>query len=116
MAFCRRNGGTAGSGDTGHGSHPHRHGSAEVRTVLDHLVQGRLLSVGHGDQDASSRGGVVEIVHESLIDGWQTLKRWRAESAEDQAFLPQLGTAARQWDSKGRPGGLLWRGETMEEA
>jgi hypothetical protein len=89
---------------------------SEVRTVLDHLVQGRLLSVGHGDQDGSSRGGVVEIVHESLIDGWQTLKRWRAESAEDQAFLAQLGAAAKQWDSKGRPGGLLWRGETMEEA
>lgn len=89
---------------------------AEVRAVLDHLVQGRLLCVDHGARDGSSRGRVVEIVHESLIDGWQTLRRWRAESAEDHAFLGQLGTAARQWDSKGRPVGLLWRGETMAEA
>lgn len=85
----------------------------EVRALLDHLVAARLLVVqGRGDQE----GAAVEIVHESLITSWPTLRRWREESAEDGAFIEQLRGAAKQWDAKGRPVGLLWRGETMEEA
>src|SRR5262249_37543215 len=31
-------------------------------------------------------------------------------------FIAQLRAAAKQWDQKGRPEGLLWRNEAMEEA
>ncbi|MCG8424960.1 MAG: serine/threonine protein kinase, partial [Proteobacteria bacterium] len=86
--------------------------STEVRILLDHLVAGRLLGMGRGEQE----GSVVEIVHESLIDSWPTLRRWREESAEDSAFLEQLCAAARQWQSMDRPTGLLWRGGAMQEA
>jgi len=44
------------------------------------------------------------------------LGRWLDEDQEDAQFLVQLGAAAKQWDAKRRPAGLLWRGDAMEEA
>jgi hypothetical protein len=85
----------------------------EVTRVLDQLVSARLLVVQtRGD----AGGGSVEIVHESLIERWPTLQRWLDEDQEDAAFVSQLRTAAKQWEAKGKPSGLLWRGEAMEEA
>jgi tRNA A-37 threonylcarbamoyl transferase component Bud32 len=87
--------------------------SDEVTRVIDQLVAARLLVV-QTRGDAS--GGSVEIVHESLIERWPALRRWLDEGQEDAAFLAQLAAAAKQWEAKGRPSGLLWRGEAMEEA
>jgi hypothetical protein len=84
---------------------------AEVRAVVDQLVHARLLVV-----QTREEGPVVEIVHESLITRWPTLRRWIEESAEDSAFLEQLRTAAKQWEARGRPAGLIWRGEAFEDA
>jgi hypothetical protein len=85
----------------------------EVRSLVDNLVQARLLVV-------QSRGGdevaTVELVHESLITRWPLLRRWLDEGRDDAAFREQLRQAARQWDARGRAEGLLWRGEAMEEA
>jgi hypothetical protein len=85
----------------------------EVLSLLDQLVAARLLVI---QRRSGQEGGAVEIVHESLISSWPMLRRWREESAEDSAFLEQLRSAARQWESKNRPMGLIWRGEAMEEA
>jgi len=85
----------------------------EVVALLDQLAQARLLVM---QKRGESEGATVELVHESLIQSWPTLRRWLDESQEDAAFLSQLRSAARQWQSRGRPEGLLWRGETMEEA
>ncbi|HEY8145158.1 MAG TPA: protein kinase [Kofleriaceae bacterium] len=84
----------------------------EVKRVIDQLVHARLLVV----QKRGDSGASAEIVHESLIDRWPTLRRWLDEGQEDAAFVEQLRTAAQQWDARGRPPGLLWRGEAMEEA
>ena len=85
----------------------------EVARTIDSLVAARLLVVQtRGD----AGGGSVEIVHESLIDRWPTLRRWLDEDQEDAAFLSQLSAAAKQWDAKKRAPGLLWRGDAMEEA
>ncbi|HEU5056078.1 MAG TPA: serine/threonine-protein kinase [Kofleriaceae bacterium] len=84
----------------------------EVRRVIDQLVNARLLVV----QKRGESGASAEIVHESLIERWPTLRRWLDEGQEDAAFLEQLRTAAQQWEARGRPAGLLWRGEAMEEA
>ncbi|MEW6435496.1 MAG: serine/threonine-protein kinase [Myxococcota bacterium] len=86
---------------------------AEIKTVLDELVQARLLVVQTG---GGAGQATVEIVHESLLHSWPMLKRWLDESGEDAAFLEQLRTAARQWAQKGRPDDLLWRGDLADEA
>lgn len=87
--------------------------AAEIQRIVDLLVQARLLVVQSG---GGSDGASVEIVHESLIHSWPTLKRWLDETGEDSAFLEQLRNAARQWQAKGHDSGLLWRGEMVEEA
>ncbi|MFT3692858.1 MAG: protein kinase [Kofleriaceae bacterium] len=85
----------------------------EVARIIDQLVTARLLVVQtRGD----AGGGSAEIVHESLIDRWPTMRRWLDEDQEDAAFLAQLAAAAKQWEQKGHASGLLWRGDAMEEA
>jgi len=86
---------------------------AEARRVIDHLSEARLLVVQTSGVD---EGATAELVHESLIHNWPTLRRWLDESQEHAAFLEQLRAAARQWVRAGRPTGLLWRGEAMQEA
>src|SRR5690606_10985707 len=84
----------------------------DIDRIVAHLVSARLLVV----QSRGEGAGAVELVHESLIKSWPTLQRWLDENQEDAAYLAQIRAAAKQWDSKGRPEGLLWRGEAMEEA
>ncbi len=85
----------------------------EVARIIDLLVAARLLVV---QTRSDAGGGSAEIVHESLIDRWPTLRRWLDEDQEDAAFIAQLAAAAKQWEAKGHPAGLLWRGDAMEEA
>ena len=85
----------------------------EVQQLVEYLVSARLLVVRpHNETDES----ILEIVHESLISSWPKLRRWLDEAQGDTAFLAHLRAAAKQWDNKGRPQGLLWRNEAMEEA
>jgi hypothetical protein len=84
-----------------------------IQRLIDYLVNARLLVVQSGDTAA---GSFVEIVHESLLRTWPTLERWLDENHEDAIFLDQITAVAKQWDAKGRPTGLLWRGETADEA
>lgn len=82
-----------------------------VRPLIDRLVNARLLSVDAEDEHAR-----VELIHESLITHWPSLRRWRDESGEDAAFLQELRAMAKQWDSKGRPTGMLWAGDALLES
>ena len=78
---------------------------AEVERLVDRLVADRLLVVQRGS---------VEIVHESLIARWPALQRWLDEDADDVAMIAQLGAAAKPWDAKGRPNGMLWQGDALD--
>jgi hypothetical protein len=88
-------------------------GSRAVQRVLDYLVQSRLLVV---HKRSETEGPVVEMVHESLIHSWPTLRRWIDEDKDVAAFLEHLRNTAKQWESKGRPQGLLWTGDAEQEA
>lgn len=84
---------------------------AQLQTILDELVQARLLTI-----QTSSGSATVEIVHESLLQSWPTLRRWLDESSEDAAFIQELRNASKMWHAKNRPEDLLWRGELALEA
>jgi serine/threonine protein kinase len=93
----------------------------DIQFLVTHLAQARLLVIQTGGQTdaaaaADMTGATVELVHESLIHTWPRLRRWLDENQDDAAFLAELRNAARQWQARGRPSGLLWRGEAMEEA
>jgi serine/threonine protein kinase len=83
---------------------------AEPRRLVDHLVRARLLV----PRDES--GTTVELVHESLIHGWPTLRYWLDEGQQDAAFQEQLRHAAGKWQASGFDRRLLWRDEWVEEA
>ena len=85
----------------------------DVQRTIDQLVDARLLVVQRGN---AGIGATVEIVHESMIHSWPTLARWLDDNQEDAAYLEQLRIAAKQWDSKARAVGLLWRGAAEAEA
>nr|MCU0687016.1 protein kinase [Polyangiaceae bacterium] len=81
--------------------------------LVARLVDARIVLV----EPAGGRGGAtVELVHESLIERWATLKRWLDESEHDLQFLTRLRAAARQWRAGGEAEGLLWREGTADEA
>jgi hypothetical protein len=84
----------------------------DVETILDLLVQGRLVHL-HTDLDQVA---TVEIVHEMLITEWPTLQRWLEDSQALRGFMHELRQAARQWDTHGRSADRLWRGASAEEA
>jgi serine/threonine protein kinase len=85
----------------------------EVQRLVDQMVDARLLVVQTLE---GGKGSTVEIVHESLVKNWPMLRRWLDENQDDAELIDQLRTAARQWQAKGRDVGLLWRGDTAEEA
>ena len=85
----------------------------EVQILVDQMVDARLLV---SQTLEGGKGSTVEIVHESLVQGWPTLRRWLDENQDDAQLVDQLRTAARQWQAKGRDTGLLWRGDTADEA
>ena len=66
----------------------------EVQRLVDQMVDARLLVVQTLE---GGKGSTVEIVHESLVHGWPTLRRWLDENQDDAALVDQLRTAARQW-------------------
>ncbi|HEX5063984.1 MAG TPA: protein kinase [Kofleriaceae bacterium] len=83
-----------------------------VELVLDHLVRGRLIQM----QTDPDQGATVEIVHEMLISEWPTLKRWLEDGNAMRAFKHELRQAAKQWQTRGKPGDLVWRGAIAQEA
>jgi eukaryotic-like serine/threonine-protein kinase len=84
----------------------------EVARILDQLVRARLIHM----QTDPDQGATVEIVHEMLITEWPTLKRWLEDSNAMRAFQHELRQAAKQWQSRGKPSDLVWRGATAQEA
>lgn len=85
-------------------------GKANVETVLEKLITARLLTASEG-----VGGDRVEVVHEALLSAWPRLIDWRREDAEGSRLRDQLRAAARQWEERGRPRGLLWRDEALTE-
>ncbi|WP_428267340.1 protein kinase domain-containing protein [Haliangium sp.] len=99
----------------------------DIDEILDELTQARLLVI---KTESATDGSLVEtsaladraanttieMVHESLIEGWPTLRRWLADDRDQAAFLARLRTAAAVWYRGGKAEGLLWRDEVAQEA
>ena len=79
--------------------------------VIERLVASRLLVAAEGDTGEER----IEIVHEALLTSWPRLVEWRREDVENARLRDQLRIAAQQWHERGRPRGLLWRGEALDD-
>jgi WD40 repeat protein/serine/threonine protein kinase len=78
--------------------------------LAEKLIASRLLAASE-----TEGGDRVEITHEALLVAWPRLVRWRQEDAEGARLRDQLRAAARQWEERNRPAGLLWRDEALAE-
>jgi WD40 repeat protein/serine/threonine protein kinase len=87
-------------------------GGAAAESVIERLVASRLLIARESDTGADDQ---IEVTHEALIAAWPRLVTWRREDAEGARLRDQLRAAARQWDARGRPRGLLWRDDALLE-
>ena len=87
--------------------------AGEVQHLIDQLVDARLLVV---QTPEGGKGSTAEIIHESLLHDWPTLRRWLDENQGDAEVVEQLRIAAQQWHHKGYDAGLLWRGDAADEA
>ncbi len=84
----------------------------ELEQTLEHLTENRLLTRSGGE---SSQPSLVDISHESLINGWTRLQEWADERREAEQIRRRLESKASEWVRLGRAtGGLLSEVELPE--
>jgi len=84
-----------------------------VEQVIHRLSDARLVLVEAGGE---REGTTVELCHESLIESWDKLTQWLADSEHDAQFVARLQAAAQQWEASEEAEGLLWRDRSAREA
>lgn len=85
---------------------------AEFERTLEHLTDNRLLTRSGGDE---RNPPLVDISHESLIDGWSRLQDWADERREAEQIRRLLEGKASEWVRLGKgAGGLLDEAELPE--
>lgn len=86
--------------------------------VLPHLVNGRLLACrrpGQGALESLAPTDTVALVHEALIAGWPTLRRWLDEERPRRRLLDEIRARAEQWEAGGRARRALWTGARVRQ-
>lgn len=79
------------------------------KKLVQVLIQNRLLQTGY-----ESEQPYLEITHEALLHSWDRLRSWVMEVREDLLVLRRMRDAVQEWESRGRPGYLLWRHEQLQ--
>jgi WD40 repeat protein/DNA-binding SARP family transcriptional activator len=79
----------------------------DAQPVLADLIDSRLLTTGNSE---------VEVAHEALLREWPRLRGWLEEDADGRRLHRHLRAAARDWDTRGRENGDLYRGSRLAAA
>ncbi len=105
--------GAARRGDRGHPppGGAGRGGRGELGLV-QHLADKRLVVTGRDAAGAE----LVEVVHESLIQGWGQLRAWIEAGRAFRTWQERLRAALHQWEAAGRDEGAVLRGAPLVEA
>ncbi|MGJ6964168.1 caspase, EACC1-associated type [Streptosporangium sp. G11] len=82
-------------------------GPGPRRRVLEHLVAARLVVINEG---------MVELIHDALINDWDLLKKWISESREELVLRQNLEGAASDWEKGHRPPDHLYEGARLHDA
>lgn len=91
----------------------------EDQSTVEHVVN-QLTDQEHRLLTSSDRLGtrIIEISHEALIRGWETLRGWLDEDREGRRLLRRLSDDAREWKVQTELGcadeGLLYRGVRLD--
>jgi hypothetical protein len=68
---------------------------ADIQPLVRQLADARLLVTG---QDPNTGDESVEVTHEALIRGWDTLQAWLNADREFLLWRQRLCTLAGIWD------------------
>ena len=80
--------------------------------LVQHLADKRLVVTGRDTTGTE----LVEVVHESLIQGWGQLRDWIEAARAFRTWQERLRVALHQWEADGRDEGSLLRGVPLVEA
>ena len=80
--------------------------------LVQHLADKRLVVTGRDTTGAE----LVEVVHESLIQGWGQLRDWIEAGRAFRTWQERLRVALHQWETDRRDEGGLLRGAPLVEA
>lgn len=83
-----------------------------VEAVLEQFGRARLLSF---DRDQLTRGTMVEIAHEALLDAWPRLSGWLDVDLATIRLGRLLTQATNEWLEAGRADGFLLRGARLDQ-
>ena len=78
-----------------------------TRTVLDRLVERRLVTVG---------GTTAQVAHEALLREWPRLRAWLDADRDGRRLHQQIASAATDWEAAGREDDALLRGARLAAA
>jgi len=79
------------------------------------LIDARLLTSYEVKSEDGTEHHRVEIVHESLLNAWPRLVRWRTQDEDSAQLRDQLRQAAQLWEQKDCSDDLLWTGTSFLE-
>ena len=92
--------------------------SAMLAEVADRFVKARLLTAqANPDAHPGERGtATIEVSHEALIREWQRLGQWLHDAREDLRLQKALAADVAEWQRRGQPTDMLYRGTVLAEA
>ncbi len=85
---------------------PERGNREAAERILKTWSDARLLTVMH---DPVRKRDMVDTAHESLIRGWERLRRWMEEDREASRQVGVLRQAVREWEQSGKDHAFLYR-------
>ncbi|MGB5769394.1 MAG: caspase family protein, partial [Crocosphaera sp.] len=74
------------------------------------LVSARLLVAGTDNQNNST----IDLVHEALIEGWETFKQWREENRDLRRLAERLEDQRQEWLNHPIEANLMMGGLLMQ--
>ncbi|WP_322509324.1 trypsin-like peptidase domain-containing protein, partial [Anaerolinea sp.] len=87
--------------------------SGERWEVVRKLADTRLLITDH---DSAKNNEFFELIHESLLTYWQTLKGWIEENSSFIAWLETARKHREEWERTGQDPNALLKGALLSEA
>ena len=85
--------------------------AADVETVLQALVAGRLVITNHDDG-----ADVVDVAHEALIDNWPAFRGWIEDNRAALREHRRVADEAAEWEARHRDAEFVLQGVRLVEA